>query len=290
MAECTIQDLFGAFQRFWSEAADLPAGEQVDRWATVYMADHGELLGKQLDNYAAMGGDWRRVATERVFSDLAGRMDAMNIARTNLLEVLPATYRQSVDLLGFDCPVLFVIYVGIGCGAGWATELAGGPAVLHGLEKIAECGWIDRPSLTSLAAHELGHVAHFHWRHLAGKAHGDGAFWDLYTEGFAQRCEHSVQGRDSWHQSKGVNPPGWTRWCADHLPWLAAEFLRRTEARQPVNVFFGDWFQLRGWKQCGYFLGHEFIRAMAQELSLSDIALLDDWEPRLHKWLSRIAQ
>jgi len=41
-----------------------------------------------------------------------------------------------------------------------------------------------------------------------------------------------------------------------------------------VKDFFGSWFNIQGRKQTGYFLGHEFIRALEETRSLRKIALL----------------
>lgn len=75
--------------------------------------------------------------------------------------------------------------VGIGCGAGWVTKYNNKHAVLFGLENIAEEGWTQVDSLRGLAAHELGHVAHFNWREREGLPKGDDAWWQLYLKIFS---------------------------------------------------------------------------------------------------------
>lgn len=40
-----------------------------------------------------------------------------------------------------------------------------------------------------------------------------------------------------------------------------------------VKEFFGSWFNIQGKSQTGYFLGHEFIRALEDTYSLREIAL-----------------
>jgi len=57
------------------------------------------------------------------------------------------------------------------------------------VENIAECGWSDAGAIRGLVAHELGHIIHYHWRAPKKKLPGEGAWWQLYEEGFAQRCE-----------------------------------------------------------------------------------------------------
>ena len=177
--------------------------------------------------------------------------------------------------------VIAVIYVGIGCGAGWATRYQRAPAILFGLENIAECGWTLPPVLAGLVAHEIGHLVHSHWRAKAGKPEGAGPWWDLYTEGFAQRCEHTILGKETWHMRSGDNDDDdGLDWCRPHMPWLSAEFLRRVDAGESVRPFFGSWLELRGRKQCGYFLGHELIRELEGCMDLREIALLEDVDTR----------
>jgi hypothetical protein len=97
--------------------------------------------------------------------------------------------------------VTFVIYVGIGCGAGWATTFGDSPAVLFGLENIAERGWEDPGTILGLVAHELGHLVHFAWRLRGGKSAGSGPWWQLYEEGFAQECESRILDTGAVHQA-----------------------------------------------------------------------------------------
>lgn len=157
-----------------------------------------------------------------------------------------------------------VIYVGLGCGAGWVNEYDGKPAILFGLENIAEEGWQRQETLEGLMAHELGHLIHFEWRKQADVPVEDTYWWQLYTEGFAQYCEGIILGKRSWHmQSDSKNQ--WQRWCQEHLNWLASKFLRRVDQSEDMRPFFGSWFDLRGQKETGYYLGHELIRRLQEK-------------------------
>ena len=289
MPRCDIIDTFPAFLTFWTEHQQERIALQIEAWAAQYMAQWPELLDKQLEDYASQNVDWRQIAQEKVFPFLAGRLPAMRVAHGNLLESCEPIYFVAQAVLGFESDVTFVIYVGIGCGAGWVTSFHDSPAVLFGLENIAECGWSQPCSITGLIAHEIGHLVHEHWRARCGKATGFGSWWDLYTEGFAQRCEHVVLGRDTWHESTGINDDDWLNWCQEHKGWLAAEFLRVVDAGESVRPFFGSWFDLCGRRQCGYFLGHEVIEKLEAGLSLKEIALLDDVEERCRHILEKIA-
>jgi hypothetical protein len=93
----------------------------------------------------------------------------------------------------------------------------------------------------------------------------------LYIEGFAQECEHVILGKETWHEARNKK---WLYWCKRHKSWLAKEFLQRIEKQMSVKDFFGSWFNIKGKKQTGYFLGHEFICELEKTYSLREIALL----------------
>jgi len=56
-----------------------------------------------------------------------------------------------------------------------------------------------------------------------------------------------------------------------------------------MRPFFGSWFDLRGQKQTGYFLGHEIIKKMQERMSLQEIALLTDVESHLRPLLMQLS-
>jgi len=283
-----LLDTFPVFLEWWEQAAGQPVEEQIEGWATEYMARWPVLLATQTGDYVSQGLDWRQVARERVFPYLAERLPAMREAYQNLREVCGPFYLRAQEVLGFGEPVIFVLYVGIGCGAGWATSLNGEPAILFGLENIAECGWSRREAIEGLVAHEMGHVVHQCWRAQARKIAGSGSWWQLYEEGFAQYCEALLLGSENWHQA--VNCEGWLEWCRAHRAWLAAEFLRTVETGQPVWAFFGSWFEIEGMKETGYFLGYEVVRELAKRLDVRAIALLEDVEGHLRPILEQMCQ
>lgn len=290
MSECDIIDTFPTFLAFWSEVQHKPMEAQIEGWASEYMSRWPELLEKQLEDYSNQELDWRQIAKEKVFPFLSDRLPAMKVARKNLLAKCASVHSKAQEQLMFESDMTFVIYVGIACGAGWATSSHNSPAVLFGLEMIAECGWSQSSSIAGLIAHEIGHIVHKHWRTEYGKTAGSGPWWQLYTEGFAQRCEHVIVGEDSWHVSIGINNSGWLDWCQQHKAWLAAEFLRRVEARELVRPFFGSWFDIQGKRHTGHFLGHEVIKEIERDTTLEQIALLDNIEERFRCILENLAQ
>lgn len=272
MAEFTIVDTFSSFEEYWREVRGRPVDAQIDSWLSGYMSHWPELRDKQLGDRESDGLDWRALAREHVFPFLAERYPAVAEARGSLLKCLEPICRQAADALGLDFGITCVLYVGVGLGAGWATVYDGAPAVLFGLEQMAALNWTDVTSAGMLAAHEIGHLVHRHWREASRCDKCDGPFGDLCSEGFATECEHIILGREDWGPER--YQPGWLGWCRENRSWLAREFLRIAEAGEPMNVFYGDWLKLRGWSQCGYFLGHEVIAAWRSEMGLKPIAAM----------------
>lgn len=288
MVEARIIDTFPAFLAYWQTARERSMAQQIEGWADRYMAPWPELLQKQVDDYAEESQGWRSIAGQHVFPDLERRLPNMAAARQQLLANCQPVYERTQQKLAHEIEVIFVIYVGIGCGAGWATTYDEKPAVLFGLENIAEEGWSQAPAIKGLIAHELGHLVHFRWREEGGLITESGPWWQLYTEGFAQWCEHLVAGQETWHMRQGA-ARGWLSWCQANQPWLAAEFLRQVDAGEDIRSFFGSWYDIKGHKQTGYFLGHELIRAMQVTISLKELALLDGVAARCRLYLEKMA-
>ena len=260
------------------------------------MANWPTLFEMQVADYTEQGEDWRQVAREMVFPGMNGKLPAIIRTYQDLGPIIGPIEDQARGALGFTGQVTYVLYVGIGNGAGWVTTYAGKPAVLLGLEGIVDSGFNAPATLEGLVAHELGHVVHFAWRQQAslkqaglkqaglkqaglkqaGLKPGSGPWWQLYEEGFAQRTEHDILARESWHMRSASSADDWLAWCLENRAWLAAEFLRVAGAGESVRPFFGSWYDIRGRKQTGYYLGHEVITYLADTMPLRDIALLEE--------------
>ncbi len=276
MPGANILDAFPAFETFWQEVRRERVSRQIERWEHEYMAPWPELLAKQKECYAVEGFDWRRVARKRVFPYLEERLPRMRALHEDLLDVLPRASARARKGIGIHFPLRFVIYVGIGCGAGWATTYGGKPACLFGLENAARehdgtDGWSRR-----VVAHEVAHLAPQAWRGARWEER-PAPWWSLYEEGFATYCERKVEphvfpmrtGREEW-----------LPWCDGHRAWLARKFLRDVAARRSVRPFFGSWYNVRGHIETGYYLGSEVIHAWTDGLSLREIARLTKAEIR----------
>ncbi len=267
-------DTFPAFEAYWAKARSQSMNARIELWAEEYMAAWPELLDRQIQDYAEQNLDWRNIARNRIFPDLDDRLPAMRTARENLLSLCPVICSKAGQVLDFRTDACLVIYVGIGCGAGWVTTFRDRYSILFGLENIAECDWCDPESITGLVSHEFGHVLHYNLRLQNKKKLDSGAWWQLYTEGFAQECEAMIN--DSSHQE--TQDSDWLVWCRQNKSRLAAEFIQAVDGGQPVNKFFGSWFEIEGHSETGYFLGHEVIKVLGETMSFREVALLEDFE------------
>jgi hypothetical protein len=272
-----ILDTFPAFERYWAGARSLPLEAQIDGWETEYMGRWPELLEKQIRNYSEEGVEWRQIAKTRVFPHLTERLPRMRLLHRRFLKQLPDSWAKVRRVLKPDFPVRFVLYVGIGVGAGWATRYGGWPACLFGLENAAELVSGKDEGTPGAVSHEVAHLVHDEWRRKGGLRGIDksrGPFWQLYEEGFATECERHIDGPRRFPLRTGR--PDWLRWCTAHRAWLARKFLRDVKARDSLRPFFGSWYNIRGRIECGYFLGAEIIHEWTEGASLRAIALLPE--------------
>ncbi len=273
MGKCEIVDLFPFFMEFWIQNRQKPIDDQIYLWANEYMAPYPHLLKKLQDNYLEDGYQWEEVAKEFVFPFLPERVETMKKIHQNLILLIEPIFHKAVRTFDLKFDVHFVIYVGIGVGAGWATEYFGVPAVLAGLENTAECGWITSESLEGLMAHELGHLIHHQWRKSKSlPVKNDSPYWSLYEEGIAMRFEHFIVGYECFHEQ--IGQIDWVNWCRTNLSKLAEKFLEDEKDPENIKKFFGSWFDIDGMKQTGYFLGHEIIKQLEKKMDFKEICLL----------------
>lgn len=287
-----IIDTYPDFRSCWKDTGELPVKYKLEKWLNEYMEGYSALLEKQVEDYESKGFDWRKESKEKVFPDLEERLPRMEEARENLLELVPEIHDRARKFFELDPEISVVIYVGIGCGAGWSTEFKGKSALLFGLENIAECDWTDHRSLEGLTAHELGHLFHERIREASDLSLNEGPLWRIYEEGVAKWSEFKLLDRESWYEARGLNEAGWLNWCREHRGWLAEEFLQRVEKEKSVDQFFGSWYDLRGWKQTGYFLGYEAVTGLISNCNLKeqDILKISDPSEQIKRSLKKIAK
>jgi len=268
-----VVDTFPSFQRYWYHVRTRPVRRQIEAWHDEYLRSWPELAEKQIASYADEGVDWRSVARRRIFPTLPERLSGILQVRRNLLRAFPVAVGQCQEKLGLDFPVTFVLHVGIGCGAGWATTFRGRRAVLFGMENAADLGWTDRRTTVRLVEHEIAHLLHDEWRRRARTTRlGDhrGPWWQLYEEGWATRCEFVLGGVALHHTT--AHTRDWLSWCRANRSRLAALFLRTVAAHRPTWRFFGSWKNIDGYIETGYFLGSEVVRDWETRSPLRQIA------------------
>jgi hypothetical protein len=270
--EISIVDTFPDFEEYWKRYRNKSSNLQLDGWIHQYMVKRPELFKIQTHQYKSEGVAWKSLAKRRIFPELNGRLSQMRVARDRLLAESYQVIRSALVRLHLRMPVCVVIYVGIGLGAGWATKYQNKPALLFGLENIAEEHWTSPQEIRGLIAHEFGHLVHAFWRAKARKKFLSNPLWQLYTEGFADSFETSSSGEYLHRENSGRE---WTAWCTKNKKWLASEFLNRLDKKKDLRPFFGSWYQLRRHSQTGYFLGTEAIKTLQKSFSLQEIAVLD---------------
>ena len=277
MASIITLDTIPAFERFWEEARSEAIDRKIDSWRLDYLRPWPELYQKQVADYRRQGVDWRAIARRRIFPRLSERLALMRRVRTSIRHAIPIAVNRGRNALGLDFPVTFVIHVGIGCGAGWATTFGGTPAILFGLENATEREWNDTDSALVMVGHELGHLVHSRWREqarLGTLADHRGPWWQLFTEGFATHCELLIGGRLGDRSSNRAKD--WLQWCVRNRANLAHRFLKTVTSRRPARRFFGSWYNIDGYVETGYFLGCEVVHDWRSRFSLREIAC---WAP-----------
>jgi len=270
-----ILDTVPEFARLWGRIRNASVRDQVDGWARLYGSEWPDLLRRQQQDYRARGVSWRETAERRVFPKLPQLWRRIRLAHRALLQAIPVADARLRDQFQIPSGVVHVLHVGIGCGAGWATEYEGTPAILYGLENAAELGWTGRQRLTGHVVHELVHLAHSELRAKSGQPTIDrirGPFGPLYVEGFATRVERQVlSARPTRDFDRDL---GWSAWCQAHQRELALEFMDSIRRHRSVARFFGSWYRVGGHIETGYWLGAELIRSLEPSMSLTDIATL----------------
>ena len=277
-----ILDTFDEFRECFYDHIDGSLEELVYRWER-YIDSYPELKNKCQSDYTENHYDWKEVAKTRVFNRTKIDFEKMELAHQNIKKILDEMIVLVKDEFNFELDFTIVLYCGLGNGAGWVDTYQGKRAILFGIEKLAELNILEASSLRTLIAHELCHVVHFELRgndtleeDLTSYSQG---IWQLYTEGFAQyyqskllKCMEDYRG-DEWFKQCNV--------IHDELRCLFLEGLQDREIG--IQRFFGDWFEVKGIKDTGYFLGFQLIEQLAREYKVHEIACLSFNE--IEKWV-----
>ena len=246
----------------------LPIGDQISAWTAYHSTFAPTLLNLIVTDYQGVEGGWRAIAESRIFPALAGLLPRMKLALVNLRSGCAEWCQEAQEKLGLREHPLVVAYVGLGNGAGWATVFDSHPAVLIGLENVAELGWEQPRILRGLLAHEMGHLLMQESRHGA-QTPAEDPFLTLFEEGFAMECEHLVLGCEHWHCSSDES---WLEWCRTHEGELCNLFMAAVKEYKQWRRFFGSWFEVQGRRQTGYYLGWRFVQRALNGSTLRELA------------------
>ncbi len=122
MKKWNVFDTFDDFEEIWSLMENEDIENQIEIWKTKYMEKWPDLLKMQIESYQNDGEDWKKIAKEHVFPKLNDSVRHMKSVKSELKKAIDFVAPRALQKFELDFPLNFVIYVGIGVGAGWATE------------------------------------------------------------------------------------------------------------------------------------------------------------------------
>lgn len=270
-----IIDTFKDFKGNFENNLKLSIDEKIELWEHTYK-EYPELFTKLKDDYIHDGYDWVEIAKTLVFNKTEENFSKMLEAYNNLLFTLDLINEKAQNIFNIGFDINIVLYSGLGNSAGWIDTYDNKTAILYGIDKIAELGWQDLNSIKSLIAHEICHVVHFCIRKEENLIDNyentyDYGIWRIYTEGFAQFYQFKLI--DSIFDSRGES---WINICDSNINKLKKLYLNSlNDSKIGVKYFFGDWHEVEGISDVGYYLGQKFIEQLTKKYSLYSIATLD---------------
>lgn len=270
-----VIDAFGEFKNILEKNLNKSTEDKLQLWIKYYEKNYPELKEKCTCDYEKDGYSWKEVAANKVFNRVAEDFCFMIEAHENLLKVLKDIEERVIKVFHVEIDINIVLYSSLGHAAGWVDEYEGKRAIIFGIDKIAELRWQTTDQLDSLVCHELSHVVHYYIRNevipkWAEENKYNNGIWNIYEEGFAQFFQHKLS-----YAKVDSRGEGWISICnenKDKLKKLYLEALKNDE--RGTNDFFGDWFQVLGISDAGYFLGAELIKGLSEKYDLKHIACM----------------
>ena len=195
--------------------------------------------------------------------------------RNKMIESFESTTKNIEETiynkLGRSVDVVVLLYVGLGNGAGWVTNVGKDTYCLLGAEKIMELNWCDKASMYGLIYHELGHVYQEQYgileRDFDNNRHK--YLWQLFTEGIAMYFEQLLVGDFQYYHQDIC---GWKNWCDNNLDQIKLDFTNDLDNMTFENQrYFGDWVKYKDHSDVGYYLGTKFIHYICKEYNFNDI-------------------
>lgn len=272
-----IFDTFEDFKSVFKDNLNLSIEEKIELWEKGYISKYPELEAKCKGDYVDSGYDWREIATTLVFNRTRDDFDKMMEAYNNILKVIDDINNKVKQVFQMELDINIVLYCGLCNSAGWVTTYNGKRAILFGIDKMAELNWHTMEKVQPLIAHELCHVIHFELRGEDDlnidieRSNYNKGIWRIYEEGFAQFYQQKLLDKDI--DSRGRE---WEDKCAANIDKLKKLYLEAlSDEEKGSKEFFGDWFQVMGISDVGYFLGAQLIKKINEELKVDHIAKLE---------------
>lgn len=279
-----VIDTFKDFKRCFQEKWDLSIEEKIELWEKCYISKYPELEKKCKEDYCSNGYSWRKVAKKMVFNRTEKDFHKMVQAHENILLIMDTLNSRIDEVFNYSLDINIVLYCGLCNSAGWVDTYSNRRAILFGLDKIAELNWHTIEKLESLLAHELCHVVHFAIRgedklpDNVEKNNYNNGIWSLYEEGFAQFFQYRLLDKET--DSRGKE---WFEKCKANERQLKKLYLTALfDKEKGVQNFLGDWFDVLGISDTGYYIGAEFIRVLDKQYNFECVAKLqfkeiEDW-------------
>lgn len=200
--------------------------------------------------------------------------EKLDLAHKIFLEVTKDLSKSIFEVFNEEIDVDIILYLGLCNGAGWATELNFKKLILLGVEKIVELGWYTELAMKGLIFHEVGHIYHYDKRLIKDNLDNckNQSLFQLYSEGMAMYIEQLLCGDMSFYHQ---DVDGWLEWCKINHNKLYKMFLNKIDNNESTHEFFGDWNDIEGKNDVGYYLGCQLIKELAEHYSLKEMVNLD---------------
>jgi|LGVF01.2.fsa_nt_gb hypothetical protein len=251
--------------------------DRIHTWEK-YIQCYPELEKKMKNDYTDNGIDWYEHARKKVFVDQPKDYEKMLIAYNYLQIITPTIVKRAEVKYGMNFDITVVYYAALQNSAGWVDTYDKKIAVLIGLDKIASLDWHNEKALETLIAHELMHAIHFQVRGIDiidpefKDIPYDQGIWYLYEEGVAKYFEYSLSGHEN-----GSRGDSWFNACLEREEDLKVAYLNALTG-EGVQNFYGDWYQVYGISDTGYFMGARMIEELNKEMSFESIACMSKVE------------
>lgn len=261
-----IVNLFDEFLNFYLKNK---VQDKFNIWEKFYKERYENLYLKLVEDLNKDNIDYKKIGKINLFN-FERKINKLEEIKDNILKVYDEIYKIGKDYINFDFQI--IIYIGLGISAGWATLFEKNLTILFDLIKIDELNWGSYKKIRGLFSHELSHLIHMNLRgdYEEFEKENDSIFL-LYVEGFAQKFGEYFAKEDIWYMFKDED----LKWCKENQIFLKEEYFKRVKNCESVNDFFGDWYDIKGKKMVGYYLGYKFIEFLENHLNLINISKLN---------------